>query len=208
VHSQPRFYQWKLGALNVLKSLFYRVLFINDSVNEQRRAIQERNTELLAKHLTGKRVLEIGCGRGSFLASLSERYGCRCVGVDVAAEMIEYAREHNPGPEYHALDSAKLPFADREFDVVVFNYVLHHLARLDDTIAEAKRVARAVVFYESCPWGSEPFKGLARFYWKTTDGGFQYLTLTEWKERFALPVLDEIEGTGFVRYGMGVLKAD
>ena len=206
VHRLPRFYQWKLDAISAIKKTIYSVFFVGQKIDRQRKAIQNRNNELIAKYVAGKSVLEIGCGRGSLLATLAKDRACRCVGVDLSSEMIDYARKNNPGPAYHVMDSSHLSFPDKHFDVVVFNYVLHHVKELDRTIAEAKRVGKAIVFYESCAWEGQPFKTLSKLYWKVTDGGYEYLTLNEWKRRFQVPVIDEIQGSGLVRYGMCILS--
>lgn len=205
VHRFPGFYAWKLEMLKMVKTGIYRLLFIDRKVERLHQYIEARNAELIAKYLTGKRVLEIGCGQGSFIASLARNRGCQCVGVDASGEMIEAASKRNPGPEYRVMDGADLKFPDQSFDVVLFVYVLHHVEKLDETIAEAKRVGRKVIFYESCACKRPPARQLSKWYWKLTDGGYEYLTLDEWKARFRLPVLDQIEGSGLVRYGMCVL---
>jgi ubiquinone/menaquinone biosynthesis C-methylase UbiE len=99
-----------------------------------------------------------------------------------------------------------LKFKDKEFDIVAFNYVLHHSSNLEMTIAEAKRVAKIIVFCECRAWERQPLKAFSKAYWKLTDGGCNYLSLDEWKRRFALPVLDEMRGNGLVRYRMCVLQ--
>jgi ubiquinone/menaquinone biosynthesis C-methylase UbiE len=205
VHRFPGFYEWKLEMLKVVKKGAYRLLLVDKEVDELHHYIEQRNAALIAKYLTGKYVLEVGCGRGSFLAGLVRDRGCRCVGVDASGEMIKAATTENPGPDYYVMDGADLKFEDQSFDVVLFNYVLHHVEKLDETLAEAKRVGKKVIFYESCACKSTPAKQLSKLYWKLTDGGYEYLTLDEWKDRFQLPVLDEIEGAGLVRYGMCVL---
>lgn len=207
VHSRPEIYHWKLRALNVAKRTVYRLLFLDEKVRDLRKEIERRNRELIDRHVAGNKVLEIGCGQGSLLSALMKEKNCHCVGVDISEAMIEYARANNPGPQYMVMDGWNLEFGAKQFDVVLFNYVLHHVRDPDQVIAEAKRVGKTIVLYESCAWEKQPFKALSRAYWKITDGGFQYLSLDEWKERFALPVLDEIRGDGLVRYGMCVFKA-
>src|SRR5678815_4360457 len=113
VHSLPRFYQWKLGALGVAKRCVYRVLFIDQKIDQQRKAIESKNHALMDKYVAGRTVLEIGCGHGSLLSALARSHGCRCVGVDLSSEMINYAIRHNPGPDYQVMDSSKLSFPDR-----------------------------------------------------------------------------------------------
>lgn len=205
IHRFPDFYEWKLELLKTVKKGIYHLLLIDKKIDQLHRYIEDKNAELIAKYLTGKSVLEVGCGQGRFIASLARDRGCHCVGIDASEEMIKVAARRNPGPEYHVMDSADLKFPDQAFDVVLFEYVLHHVKRLDETIEEAKRVGKKIVFYESCACKAAPAKQLSKWYWKLTDGGYEYLTLDEWKKRFRLPVLDEIEGAGVVRYGMCVL---
>lgn len=202
VHSKPEFYTKKLDFISSTKRLIYKLLLIDSHVTQQRQEIDRRNRAMIDTYLTGKRVLEVGCGRGSFLASLARKNGCICHGVDISPEMIAFAKEHNPGPTYSVINSADLPFADNEFDFVIFTYVLHHVDDLHATIREAKRVSRHVIIYESCAFEHQPLKALSRFYWKAVDGGHWYQSLPEWKKLFGVRVVEEIKGTGLVRYGM------
>src|SRR5215218_802826 len=136
VHSKPDFYSFKLKALSRLKRVAYKLLGIDGRVEELRRSLDRRNNDLLARNLAGKTVLEVGCGRGDFLAFLQKDLNCKCVGVDISEEMISSAEERNPGPAYRVMDSASLDFPAGHFDFVVFNYVLHHINDLDRAVAE------------------------------------------------------------------------
>jgi cyclopropane-fatty-acyl-phospholipid synthase len=42
----------------------------------------------------GMRVLDIGCGWGSFMAYAAEHYGVECVGVTISKEQVAWAQEH------------------------------------------------------------------------------------------------------------------
>ncbi|MFW5825300.1 MAG: cyclopropane fatty acyl phospholipid synthase, partial [Marinobacter sp.] len=44
----------------------------------------------------GMRVLDIGCGWGSFMAYAAEHYGVECVGVTISREQVELARQRYP----------------------------------------------------------------------------------------------------------------
>lgn len=97
-----------------------------------------RRDYLLANVAPGDRVLDVGCGDGSFTAALATA-GARPVGVDVAAEALRRARARNPELELHLLDDrpdAHLPFASSSFDAVWAGELLEHLrdprALLDD----------------------------------------------------------------------------
>jgi len=201
VHSKPGFYAWKLSMIAFAKQAAYRVLFLDKHVGAQREELQRKNVEILSSRLPGKKVLEVGCGRGSFLRSLHDKYGCECTGVDISAQMIGYAQEHYPGPRYMVVNGSKLPFADDEFDFVIFCYVLHHVDDLPKMIEEAKRVGRNILIYESCAFESQPWRWLSQMYWKAVDGGMWYHSAGKWRSIFGIPVAEQILGHGLVRYG-------
>jgi cyclopropane-fatty-acyl-phospholipid synthase len=57
---------------------------------------QEAKLELVCKKIglsKGDRVLDIGCGFGSFARFAAERYGCSVTGINLSAEQIRVARE-------------------------------------------------------------------------------------------------------------------
>ncbi|MCW5873219.1 MAG: class I SAM-dependent methyltransferase [Anaerolineales bacterium] len=62
------------------------------------------------------RVLEIGCGTGGLMHKLRTA-GYRPIGIDFAAEAIEFTRERGDGPVARA-SANELPFADSSFDLV------------------------------------------------------------------------------------------
>ena len=76
------------------------------------------------------RALDFGCGVGRLTRALAERFDS-CDGVDVAASMIERARELNQDGErvrFHHNESADLRlFDDGSFDFVVALIVLQHM---------------------------------------------------------------------------------
>ncbi|MFB8828934.1 cyclopropane fatty acyl phospholipid synthase [Azotobacter sp. CWF10] len=57
---------------------------------------QEAKLELICRKLgleRGMRVLDIGCGWGSFMGYAAERYGVQCIGVTISREQQAWARE-------------------------------------------------------------------------------------------------------------------
>jgi SAM-dependent methyltransferase len=107
------------------------------------------------------RLLDFGCGTGTFLRAL-RRSGrpLELTGCDVAASMIDTARrEWNAGPEpdLHVLEPGPLPFGDAAFDVVTVSAVLHHVERTarPAIVRELLRVVRpggTIVVFEHNPW--------------------------------------------------------
>jgi len=61
---------------------------------------QEDKLELVCRKLglcAKDRLLDIGCGWGSFLKFAHERYGCESLGVTISGPQAEYARRHCSG---------------------------------------------------------------------------------------------------------------
>jgi SAM-dependent methyltransferase len=96
-------------------------------------------------------ILDAGMGPGRLCAALAER-GWRVSGVDVAAEMVELARERLPEARDRLLraEMDSLPFPDESFDAVVATGSLEY-AGPARALAELARVLRpggaAVVSY-------------------------------------------------------------
>jgi SAM-dependent methyltransferase len=89
-----------------------------------------------------RRVLEVGCGRGEFAERLGAA-GIAVVAVDQSAHMVELTRAR--GVEARIADVEVLPFADDEFDLVVANFMLYHVADVDGALSELARVACRLV---------------------------------------------------------------
>jgi ubiquinone/menaquinone biosynthesis C-methylase UbiE len=98
------------------------------------RSIEE--TRRRADIQPGDRVLDVGCGTGQLLASLS---AALAVGVDLSIGMLLAAR---PGPHYAAADAERLPFCDATFDVVVSTSSLHFWPNRLRGLSEIRRVLR------------------------------------------------------------------
>lgn len=89
----------------------------------------------------GQRVLDVGAGPGHICGSLSSM-GCSAVGIDFSEAMVAIAKENYPEAEFHEGNAADLPFEDVEFDSVISNFVVHHLAKPKDVFAEVHRVLK------------------------------------------------------------------
>ena len=109
------------------------------------------DVDLLNEHLAryafavrlarGKRVLDAGCGAGYGSEELADAAE-RVVGVDVAAEAIEFARAHyqKPNLRFEQASCIALPYADSSFDLMVAFEVIEHLENWREFLREARRV--------------------------------------------------------------------
>lgn len=77
--------------------------------------------------VAGKRVLDLGCGHGSFAAELHER-GAEVLGVDGSEQLLRIARERHPNVEFQHVDLSS-GFTGA-FDIVVASMVLMDLPDL------------------------------------------------------------------------------
>lgn len=107
-----------------------------------------------AQSVRGCIVLDAGCGTGYGAAHLAGRGATRVLGVDVAAEAIEYARVHYQRENvfFSVGDCTSLDFPDETFDVVVSLHVIEHVADAERYLSEMRRVLKADgVFILSTP---------------------------------------------------------
>ena len=113
---------------------------------------ERRVLELLARErtlpLAERRVLEVGCGSGTWLRDLV-RWGVRAenlFGVELLADRVEEARRSvAPGVSVERADIAQLPFVDASFDLVLQSTVFTSIAedeRRRRSAAEMLRVLR------------------------------------------------------------------
>ena len=96
------------------------------------------------------RVLDFGCGDAAMVLELRRR------GFDAAGTDIErFWQRSDSALRVAELDPYRLPFPDGNFDLVLSNQVLEHVADIDAVFRELRRVMRpgavAVHLYPS-PW--------------------------------------------------------
>ena len=93
--------------------------------------------------LSGRQVLDIGCGGGTLARSLEAR-GAYVYGVDPNAEALVLARKAAPEGAFHRASAEALPFGDHSFDGAIFLNSFHHVPepRMSRALREAGRVVK------------------------------------------------------------------
>jgi len=96
---------------------------------------------LMLPDLTGKRVLDLGCGFGWHCRYARDAGASTVVGVDLSANMLSRAREltDDAAIEYRQGAIEDVDVVDGEFDVVLSSLALHYVADVDG--APARRLA-------------------------------------------------------------------
>ncbi|TWE13328.1 class I SAM-dependent methyltransferase [Rudaeicoccus suwonensis] len=97
----------------------------------------------LAGDVSGRRILDVGCGSGPTTAKLREA-GAEVVGFDRSLAMVDLARERlGEDVDLRVADlQDPLPYGDAEFDDVVASLVLHYLEDWSEPLAEIRRVLK------------------------------------------------------------------
>ncbi len=117
------------------------------------------HVKLIREHLgdlKGKRVLDVGCGKGRFARIFREQEpDAEIWGLDISAEMLRFVPE---GIHTRQGSMTELPFEDGFFDGVYATESLEHVVEIGKAVAEMCRVARtggriAIIDKNAGKWG-------------------------------------------------------
>jgi ubiquinone/menaquinone biosynthesis C-methylase UbiE len=129
----------------------------------------------LEPFLEGKRILEVGCGRGS-LANFLYKSGVMIRAIDINSSYISEAMRRFPdmsSDNFSVMGGDVLNFPDNTFDYVFSFDVLEHIKDTDKHLQEVKRVLKPKGIYgfgtpnkiTNIPWEIISSKSLTK--WKT-----------------------------------------
>lgn len=113
----------------------YRFLLVGPGLKKEQ--------EAALRYVTGKRVLEVGCGTGNLLEHLasSDR---SVVGLDISKGMLKQAAKRLAGKGKRISliqgDYYRLPFPSNSFDCVVATFTLTHAPDLKPVLEEIAKV--------------------------------------------------------------------
>jgi len=104
-------------------------------------ALEERRLGSMLPPLAGKRVLDLACGTGRWLAWILSQGATFALGVDFSKAMLAGARV-KAGLENRLVraDCRNTPFPAAAFDLVVCSFLLGHLAEFASVAREVARV--------------------------------------------------------------------
>ena len=135
----------------------------------------------LAPELTGKAVLDLGCGYGENCAEFKARGASRVLGVDISEKMLAVAVEENPNIEFIRADMSDLSFIKDKYDVVFSSLAVHYI---EDFSAFVKGVYEVLnpegyfIFSQEHPLTTAPITSAS---WaRDEDGNILHYKLTDY----------------------------
>jgi len=105
--------------------------------------INFERAKLIETHVSGRRILDIGCGSGIWVDYFARR-GYQATGVDFVKSFIVQAKEKYQG-NFVVATADKLPFAANSFDTALMISSLEHIDREKAAVSEAGRVAKRLI---------------------------------------------------------------
>jgi ubiquinone/menaquinone biosynthesis C-methylase UbiE len=147
-------YRSKISVFNydsIPEGYYYNVMKSGSPI--QRFWHEKRFQEIIDRIEDGLKVLDFGCGPGTFLSLLGGlRSNVTATGVDIGSKQIEFARKliHkqalNDRIQFSIIEEAfkELPFEDKSFDIIASIEVVEHIHPFfaHRVLAEAKRVLK------------------------------------------------------------------
>lgn len=146
-----------LHEKQAIADAFGRAANTYDTHAKFQRDVGYRLLDKMPQDLSGKVVLDLGCGTGYFSKLLLER-GATVVCGDLSAKMLNQAMQRcgTVNITYQQLDAECLPFNHRRFDYVFSSLALQWCEDLSVPLSEAKRVLKpnGTIFFSTLLDGS------------------------------------------------------
>ncbi|MEE2710303.1 MAG: class I SAM-dependent methyltransferase [Gemmatimonadota bacterium] len=104
-----------------------------------------KKLENLGMDLTGKSILDVGCGAGQWLRLCSEYQPARLIGSDFSSVVLQTASERGALEKGISLihgDAMSIPMGSNQFDLVICSLVLPFVPSDQTVIAELARVCK------------------------------------------------------------------
>ena len=131
------YFTFKGNGLTLSEAEFQKVYEQTSAVRVQWETdLNDECIREIESNIAGKTVLEVGCGRGHMVNVLHQ--ACEVTASDI--RITDTLVTKYPEIRFQQANIQSLPFADGEFDTVVFTHTLEHVQDIVGAIAELKRV--------------------------------------------------------------------
>ncbi len=114
-----------------------RTVTIDNSLDLLKRVFPDFSTLV-----SGKRIIDFGCGAGYQGIALAQRYDCSVVGIDtnkkILRQAIDNAKQHGIPPSQISFVASIQPHMRNAFDVVISQNSFEHFSNPRDILAQMK----------------------------------------------------------------------
>jgi len=109
---------------------------VRDRLNERQRDIENTSTELaFVNQLKPGKILDVGCGPGSFLSAIGSQW--KKFGLEVSRPAAQIAKQYG---EISTKTLEKSGYTDQYFDVIFCHHVIEHIEDPVSFISELRRI--------------------------------------------------------------------
>jgi SAM-dependent methyltransferase len=117
---------------------------LRDSEGGLNAAVEQPALRALLPDVTGRTVLDLGCGDGGLARDLAARGAARVLGTDPSLRMLTLARDRTGDPQVRYLQAfaEDLALRDGRVDLVVSSLALHYVADLGAVLDQVTRWLR------------------------------------------------------------------
>jgi methionine biosynthesis protein MetW len=126
-------------GINLSKSAFYETRYYSGPAHEPR---FDKVLAIACKN-HGKRLLDVGCGDGSFTVLLKDALrSVEAAGIEISGEAVNTALEKGIHAHQIDIDTNSFPFNDEYFDVIYCGEVIEHIFDTDRLLKEISRTLK------------------------------------------------------------------
>ncbi len=142
--------------LSTLRNTYEQFSTINRLLGGWNKIYQKWIRPSLLKEPDTASVLDIGCGGGDIIRTLSKMtkedgLNVKFTGIDPDLRAIDFSREKNMDPysDFFAKRSGELVQSNKQYSVVISNHLLHHLgeAELTNVCRDAEQLSSQLVIF-------------------------------------------------------------
>lgn len=145
--------------------------------------VEQPAIKKLLPDLSGKTVLDLGCGYGNNCIDFISRGAARVVGVDISSKMLEIAKKENAHKniKYIQMDMSEINTLTQKFDLIFSSLAFHYVADYKKLIGDIRLLLkddRALLYSQEHPNTTAPKKGCV--WTKDQSGNKLYSNLSDY----------------------------
>lgn len=124
------------------ESFFNNYIDLRNAENNYNDLIEQPIVFELLGDLTGKTVMDIGCGYGAMTIKIANNGAAKVIGIDVSEKMIEKGIKENSHPniKYQVMFAEEIGGINDKFDVVVSCLAIHYIENFEKLFADVHAI--------------------------------------------------------------------